>query len=117
MRSCPSLHCSSAFRKKIGCDSEALITEEALRHAGLDGGTLPVIEVRVRGRAKTVRARVLHDGAADAAALLAREAGLKELIAEVLPENAAMLKLFNKFGFRRGSKGSPQVVHLTMQLA
>jgi len=50
-------------------------------------------------------------------ALLAREAGLKELIAEVLPENAAMLKLFNKFGFRRGSKGSPQVVHLTMQLA
>ena len=50
-------------------------------------------------------------------ALLAREAGLKELIAEVLPENTAMLKLFNKFGFRRGSKGSPQVVHLTMQLA
>ncbi len=59
--------------KDLGC--EALITEEALRHAGLDGGTLPVIEVRVRGRAKTVRARVLHDGAADAAALLAREAG------------------------------------------
>ena len=50
-------------------------------------------------------------------ALLARDAGLKELVAEVLPENAAMLKLFKKFGFRRGSKGSPQVVHLTMQLA
>jgi RimJ/RimL family protein N-acetyltransferase len=31
---------------------------------------------------------------------LAREAGLKELIAEVLPENTAMLKVFNKFGFR-----------------
>ena len=49
-------------------------------------------------------------------AVLARDAGLKELVAEVLPENTAMLKLFNKFGFRRGSKGSPQVVHLTLQL-
>jgi len=50
-------------------------------------------------------------------ALLARDAGLKELVAEVLPENTAMLKLFKKFGFRPDSKGSPQVVHLTMQLA
>ena len=49
-------------------------------------------------------------------ALLARDAGLKELVAEVLPENTAMLKLFKKFGFRPDSKGSPQVVHLTMQL-
>ena len=50
-------------------------------------------------------------------AALARDAGLKELVAEVLPENTAMLKLFKKFGFRPGSKGSPQVVHLTLQLA
>ena len=50
-------------------------------------------------------------------ALLARDAGLKELVAEVLPENTAMLKLFKKFGFRPDSKGSPQVVHLTLQLA
>jgi RimJ/RimL family protein N-acetyltransferase len=50
-------------------------------------------------------------------ALLARDAGLKELVAEVLPENTAMLKLFKKFGFRPDSKGSPHVVHLTMQLA
>ena len=50
-------------------------------------------------------------------AVLARDAGLKELIAEVLPENTAMLKLFKKFGFRPNSKGSPQVVHLTLQLA
>ena len=33
-------------------------------------------------------------------AVLARDAGLKELVAEVLPENTAMLKLFKKFGFR-----------------
>jgi RimJ/RimL family protein N-acetyltransferase len=49
-------------------------------------------------------------------AVLARDAGLKELVAEVLPENTAMLKLFKKFGFQRGSKGSPQVAHLTLQL-
>jgi RimJ/RimL family protein N-acetyltransferase len=48
---------------------------------------------------------------------LARDAGLKELIAEVLPENTAMLKVFNKFGFRPGSKREPQVIHLIMQLA
>ena len=39
-----------------------------------------------------------------------------ELVAEVLPENTAMLKLFKKFGFRTDSKKSPQVVHLTLQL-
>ena len=49
-------------------------------------------------------------------AVLARDAGLNELIAEVLPENTAMLKLFKKFGFRPDAKGSPQVVHLTLQL-
>jgi RimJ/RimL family protein N-acetyltransferase len=49
-------------------------------------------------------------------AVLARKAGLKELVAEVLPENIAMLKLFKTFGFRPDSKGSPQVVHLTLQL-
>jgi RimJ/RimL family protein N-acetyltransferase len=49
-------------------------------------------------------------------AVLARDARLKELIAEVLPENSAMLKLFKKFGFRSASKGSPQVIHLALQL-
>ena len=49
-------------------------------------------------------------------ATLARNAGLKELVAEVLPENTAMLKLFKKVGFRPDAKGSPQVVHLTLQL-
>jgi len=49
-------------------------------------------------------------------AVLARDAGLKELVAEVLPENTAMLKLFKKFGFRTDPKNPPQVVHLTLQL-
>ena len=40
----------------------------------------------------------------------------RELVAEVLPENTAVLKLFKKFGFRTDLKKSPQVVHLTPQL-
>ena len=50
-------------------------------------------------------------------AALARGAGLNELIAEVLPENTAMLKVFSKFGFRPGSKRDLQIVHLVLQLA
>ena len=50
-------------------------------------------------------------------AVLARDGGLKELIAEVLPENTAMLKVFKKFGFRPASKREPQVVHLALQFA
>jgi RimJ/RimL family protein N-acetyltransferase len=47
---------------------------------------------------------------------IARDAGLKELTAEVLPENAAMLKVFNGFGFLARAGGDPQVRHLSLQL-
>ena len=47
---------------------------------------------------------------------LARDAGLKELIAEVLPENIAMLKLLKKSGFLSGPRRTPQVAHLTLKL-
>ncbi len=49
-------------------------------------------------------------------AVIARKAGLRELIAEVLPENTAMRKVFDKFGFRPGSGRGPQSVHLVMKL-
>lgn len=46
---------------------------------------------------------------------LARAAGLKQLSADVLPENMAMLNVLGKFGFQtRGM--DPQVVHLTLPL-
>jgi RimJ/RimL family protein N-acetyltransferase len=48
---------------------------------------------------------------------LGREAGLTELIAEVLPEKTAMLKVFKKAGFKSGSRRDPHIVHLTLQLA
>ena len=47
---------------------------------------------------------------------IARDAGLKELIAEVLPENTAMRKVFSKFGFRPAPRRDPQVIHLVMAL-
>lgn len=50
-------------------------------------------------------------------AVLARNAGLKELFAEVLPENTAMLKVFKKFGYRPGARRDPQVMHLSLKLA
>jgi RimJ/RimL family protein N-acetyltransferase len=48
---------------------------------------------------------------------LARDAGLKGLFAEVLPENTAMLKVFSKFGFRPGPSQEPGVVHLAKPLS
>jgi GNAT superfamily N-acetyltransferase len=49
-------------------------------------------------------------------ALIARKAGLSELIAEVLPENTAMRKVFSKFGFQARRGPDPQVVHLVLEL-
>jgi ribosomal protein S18 acetylase RimI-like enzyme len=48
---------------------------------------------------------------------LARQSGLEELVADVLPENTAMLKLFKRLGFTPGPKREPQVIHLVLPLA
>ena len=47
---------------------------------------------------------------------ITRRAGLRELIADVLPENAAMRKVFSKFGFQARRGQDPQVVHLVLPL-
>lgn len=48
---------------------------------------------------------------------LAREAGLKELIAEVLPENAPMLTVFRKSGLPMTTTREPGVVHVALRLS
>jgi RimJ/RimL family protein N-acetyltransferase len=48
--------------------------------------------------------------------VIARQAGIKELIAEVLPENAAMLKIFRKSGLRLTTRRDSDAVHVTLQL-
>jgi RimJ/RimL family protein N-acetyltransferase len=50
-------------------------------------------------------------------AVIARDVGLKELVAEVLPENTSMLKVFERSGFPRGTRRGPQGVHITLQLS
>jgi GNAT superfamily N-acetyltransferase len=49
-------------------------------------------------------------------AATARQAGIKELIAEVLPDNISMLRVFEKSGLRRSIKQEAGVVHVALQL-
>jgi GNAT superfamily N-acetyltransferase len=50
-------------------------------------------------------------------AIIARDAGLKELIADVLPENAPMLKVFAKSGLDVRIRRVPRVVQVTLRLS
>ena len=47
---------------------------------------------------------------------IAGASGLNELTAEVLPENTAMKKVFEKFGFRPAPRRDPQTLHLVLKL-
>jgi GNAT superfamily N-acetyltransferase len=49
-------------------------------------------------------------------AAIARESELKELIAEVLPDNIPMLKVFEKSGLRLSTRREARVVHVALQL-
>ena len=48
---------------------------------------------------------------------IARDAGLKALVAEVLPENAPMLKVFERCGLTMTTRREAGVVHVTLDLA
>ncbi|MGY8630895.1 GNAT family N-acetyltransferase [Bradyrhizobium sp. 14AA] len=48
---------------------------------------------------------------------LARDAGLKELTAEVLAENTAMRRVFEKSGFKPATASDPHTVHVALKLA
>ena len=48
---------------------------------------------------------------------IARRAGLQELYAEVLPNNTAMLKVFEKSGCGMSTKREQGVVHVTLQVS
>jgi ribosomal protein S18 acetylase RimI-like enzyme len=49
-------------------------------------------------------------------AILARNAGLKEFAAEVLPENIPMLKTFEKSGLKMSTKREAGTVHVALEL-
>ena len=48
---------------------------------------------------------------------LARKAGLREFVAEVLPENAAMLKVFVKSELEVTTRRESQSIHVVLRLA
>jgi RimJ/RimL family protein N-acetyltransferase len=47
---------------------------------------------------------------------IAREAGLEALVADVLPENSAMLKVFEKSGLEIKTRREQGIVHVLLQL-
>ena len=50
-------------------------------------------------------------------ATIARSSGLRELVAEVLPDNTAMLKVFKNSGLGLSTERGSGVVHVTLRLA
>jgi len=48
---------------------------------------------------------------------IARDAGLKELIAEVLPENGPMLRVFERSGLPCRTRREPGTLHIILELA
>jgi RimJ/RimL family protein N-acetyltransferase len=47
---------------------------------------------------------------------LARKAGLQEFVAEVLPENTAMLRVFERSGLQVTAKRDSQTIHVVLRL-
>ena len=97
------------------------VLEEDGRPVIIAGGRYVVVQP---GKAEVAFAVVdRYQGRGIGAALLrhlaaiARAAGLEELIAEVLPDNIAMLKVFEKSGLRVSTTREPRVVHVTLGLA
>jgi GNAT superfamily N-acetyltransferase len=95
-------------------------TEEGGRAEIIGGGRYVVVQP---GKAEVAFVVVDHyQGQGIGAALMrhlatiARDAGLEELIAEVLPDNAAMLKVFETSGLPCHAQRERGVVHVRLRL-
>jgi RimJ/RimL family protein N-acetyltransferase len=96
------------------------VVKDSGRRAIVGGGRYVVVRPGTAEVAFTVVDKYQGQGIGTALmrhlATLARDAGLKELIAEVLPENAPMLKVFEKSRLKRSTKSENGVVHVALQL-
>jgi RimJ/RimL family protein N-acetyltransferase len=97
------------------------VVSEAEKPAIVGGGRYVVVEP---GRAEVAFAIVdQYQGQGIGAALMrhlvliARDAGLRELVAEVLVGNSAMLKVFEKSGLRMTRSLVPGSIHVSLQLS
>jgi RimJ/RimL family protein N-acetyltransferase len=98
----------------------AVVAEEKGRPAIVGGGRYVVLEP---GRAEVAFALIdEYQGKGIGTALMrhlaaiARQAGIRELFAEVLPENVAMLNVFKKSGLNPASRHEQGTVHVKLQL-
>jgi RimJ/RimL family protein N-acetyltransferase len=97
------------------------VVEEGGRPVVAGGGRYVVVESRRAEVAFAIVDQFQRQGLGAALmrhlTALARAAGLKELIAEVLPENTPMLKVFKKSGLRMSTRRESGVVHVTLELS
>jgi RimJ/RimL family protein N-acetyltransferase len=96
------------------------VIDEAGKPVIAGGGRYAVIQP---GNAEVAFAVVDHyQGQGIGAALMrhlvviARSAGLRELVAEVLPDNTAMLKVLQKSGLSRTARHESGVMHVVLRL-
>lgn len=98
----------------------AAVVDEAGKPLIVGGGRYIVAQPGCAEVAFTVEDA--HQGRGIASLLLrhlvkiARAAGLKELFAEVLPDNAPMLKVFERSGIPMARKRGRDAVHVTLRL-
>lgn len=96
------------------------VTEEAGRPVIVGGGRYIVLEPGQAEVAFTVSDQYQGKGIGSALMhhiiSIARECGIKELIAEVLSENTQMMRVFRKTGLIMSAKKECGVVHITLQL-
>jgi RimJ/RimL family protein N-acetyltransferase len=104
----------------VGHVALVAVLEEEGRRAIVGGGRYVVVQP---GKAEVAFAVIdQYQGRGIGAALMrdlatiARAAGLQELVAEVLPDNVSMLKVFEKSGLHVSAERASGVVHVTLRV-
>jgi GNAT superfamily N-acetyltransferase len=97
-----------------------VVAEEVGRPAIVGGGRYVVLQPEKAEVAFAIIDQYQGQGIGSALmrhlAAIARAAGIRELVAEILPENIPMLKVFEKSGLPLTSKREIGVVHVVLQL-
>jgi RimJ/RimL family protein N-acetyltransferase len=96
------------------------VVEEAGRPVIAGGGRYIIVKAGQAEIAFAVADKYQGQGIGTALMLhlaaIARASGLRELIAQVLPENIAMLKVFERSGLRHHTKLESGTIHIALQL-